>query len=166
VASEASAPPTPESPSTADDAPVVFLLEDNPARLAEMLAVLALVLPNHRVHVEDDAARANAAFDRLQGRIELVSLDHDLDSVVRPGEPPGLDHGDGRQVTDLIASRQPTCPVIVHTSNTDAGDGMVLALRRAGWPVFRSRPHDRHAWVRTEWADLLRRLVKLNWVRV
>jgi hypothetical protein len=144
---------------------IVFLLEDDPARLGEMLAVLREVLPRVTVHVEDDC---QAAIDWLmanQAAVSLISLDHDLDSVVWPNDPAGVDHGCGRPVADYLATQSPTCPVIVHTSNAVAGDGMFYALQRSGWPVHRVYPFDHHAWVAKEWRAMLLELIAGGWLR-
>lgn len=142
----------------------VFLLEDNPARLAEMLAVLRDVLPRWDVHVEDDCQKAIDWFAANQAAVGLISLDHDLDSVVRPGEPPGVDHGWGRPVADFIAIQPPTCPVIVHTSNATAGDGMFFELQCRGWPVHRVYPFESHSWVARDWKWKIVELIASGWV--
>lgn len=142
---------------------MIFLLEDNPDRLAAMLAVLRELFPATPVHVEDDAAKSNAFLAAHQHELILISLDHDLDSVPRPD---GSDdqHGCGRDVADHLAAQTPTCPVVVHTTNASAGDGMFFALRRAGWPVFRVRPHDYHEWVPTTWRKQLLDLRARGWL--
>lgn len=142
---------------------LIFLLEDNPARLARMLAVLRTAFPDHRVHVEDDCDAAIAFLRDNQPAIDLISLDHDLDSVPRDEDPP-RDHGCGRPVADFLATQPPTCPVIVHTTNATAGDGMFYELKRANWPVFRVYPHDHHDWVDSDWAELLAKLKSGHWI--
>jgi hypothetical protein len=142
----------------------VFLLEDNPARLAEMLAVLRDVLPELTVHVEDDC---QAAIDWLAvnlASVVLISLDHDLDSVPRPDDLPGADHGCGRPVADYLARQPPTCPVIIHTSNATAGDGMFYELQRSHWPVHRVYPFEHHRWVAKEWKAKLIELIEQGWI--
>jgi hypothetical protein len=142
----------------------IFLLEDNPARLARMRAVLAAAFPAHAVRVEDDCHAAIAFLSAHQPEIDLISLDHDLDSVPRPGEHPPVNHGCGRDVANFLATQPPTCPVIIHTSNATAGDGMFYELKRAGWPVTRVYPHDSHAWVDTDWAETVQRLRSRSWL--
>ena len=129
-----------------------------------MLAVLRELFPGRDVHVEDDCNSAIAWLRDNQSVLDLVSLDHDLDSVPR-GETPAIDHGCGRPVADFLATRPPTCPVIIHTSNAEAGDGMYHELRRANWPVVRVYPHDHHEWVKTDWAATIRKLQAKAWIR-
>ncbi len=142
----------------------LFLLEDNPGRLAEMIAVARAVLPTWMVHVEDDCQLAIDWLAENQATVGLISLDHDLDSVVRPDEPPSVDHGCGRPVADFISTQPPTCPVIIHTSNTIAGDGMFFQLYRANWPVHRVYPYDKHKWVTLAWKDKLNELITCGWL--
>jgi hypothetical protein len=138
---------------------VIFLLEDNPERIAPMLAVLGELCASHEVHVEDDSQRAIAWLSANQPVIDLISLDHDLDSVPRHEDPP-RDHGCGRDVADHLAAQSPTCPIIIHTSNDVAGDGMFFALQRANWPVHRVYPHDHHDWVAVDWWVAVSHLIK------
>jgi hypothetical protein len=63
------------------------------------------------------------------------------DSVDR-GEDPRVDHGCGRGGGDFLAASTPTCPIVIHTSNATAGDGMFFELQRAKWPVSRVYPRD------------------------
>ena len=143
---------------------VIFILEDNPARLVEMRHVLDRELPNNTLRIEDDRDKAVAWLTEHQAEVDLISLDHDLDSVPRPGEDRSIDHGDGRGVVDYLEAQPPTCPVIVHTSNATAGDGMYYTLLRADWPVFRVYPFEHHRWIAQEWADQIRELKAKGWL--
>ena len=87
-----------------------------------------------------DSAEAIAWLEARQHLVDLISLDHDLDSVDRD-ESPRRDHGCGRGVADYLAEQLPTCPIIIHTSNSIAGDGMyfggyTMLMVRIGtlWP--------------------------------
>jgi hypothetical protein len=142
----------------------VFLLEDNPQRLDRMFGVLRDLLPDRDIRVEDDCTKAIAWLRDNQALVDLISLDHDLDSVPRD-EDPSVDHGCGRPVADFLATQPPTCPIIIHTSNAIAGDGMYHELRRAKWPVFRVYPHDHHDWVPVDWAKTIRDLQAASWLR-
>jgi DNA-binding NarL/FixJ family response regulator len=141
----------------------VFLLEDHPGRLAEMMLVLHDVLPAWTIHVERDANRAIEWLKMHRGEVGLILLDHDLDSTLRD-EASSIDHGCGRDVTAYLATEEPTCPVVIHTSNADAGDGMFFELHRAGWPVFRVYPFDEHRWVAREWKQTLQELIERDWL--
>ncbi|HZZ42320.1 MAG TPA: cyclic-phosphate processing receiver domain-containing protein [Tepidisphaeraceae bacterium] len=142
---------------------LIFILEDNPDRLVPMYAVLHTVLPNFGIHIENDCNSAISFLRDHKSDIALISLDHDLDSVSRDENPP-RDHGCGRPVADYLASQLPTCPVIIHTSNAIAGDGMFFALKRAGWPVFRVYPRDHHEWIEAHWALQVTNLKLMGWI--
>ena len=88
----------------------------------------------------------------------LISLDHDLE--LQPG-PNGrcLDPGTGRDVADYLAGRQPTCPVVIHTSNGPAADGMAMVLQDAHWQTYRVVPADDLEWIPTTWFRVIRRAI-------
>src|SRR5688572_23824203 len=62
--------------------------------------------------------------------VVCVCLDHDLELI--PDGNGGLaDCGTGREVADFLAVHPPSCPVVIHTTNADAGLGMEMALKDA-----------------------------------
>jgi hypothetical protein len=92
------------------------------------------------------------------GQTILIALDHDLGpSRLRDGHR--FEPGIGREVADFLAKRSPVCPVIIHSSNSPAAEGMVGCLRGAGWAVIRVYPFDDLAWVERDWKPALQRLV-------
>jgi CheY-like chemotaxis protein len=141
----------------------VFLFEDHPERQRLMCQVLADLLPEHDIHIADDAANAIAWLNAWQHEVDLISLDHDMDSCPR-GELPPIDHGCGRDVANFLAARPPTAPVIIHTSNYVAGIGMFQVLHWADWPVWRVYPFDEHAWIADAWRTTLQRLIERKWL--
>ena len=54
-------------------------------------------------------------------------------------------------VVDFLATRQPTCPVLIHTTNSLAAPGMELALEDSGWTHRRVVPYNGLQWIRTAW---------------
>lgn len=101
-----------------------------------MQAVLAESLPAYEVAI---FANAQRMIDWLAGHmaaVVLVSLDHDLPIRTPEGLP--IDSGTGRQVANYLASRPPTCPVIVHSSNPDSAPGMFFARRMQAGPAAAS----------------------------
>src|SRR5687768_466814 len=97
--------------------PSVAILEDDAARVLAMRSCLAELLPSVQVVVFDHAERMVEWLDSHLGEVVLISLDHDL-PVRRLGDTME-DCGTGRRVADFLASLQPTCPIIVHSSNND-----------------------------------------------
>ena len=94
----------------------------------------------------------------------LISLDHDL-PLRRDANGALIDCGNGRNVVDYLSSRDPTCPVIVHSSNAACADGMMFALTDGGWPCVRVYPRDDVSWVRDAWAEEIRSLITRGWLR-
>jgi hypothetical protein len=93
------------------------------------------------------------------GQTILVALDHDLGpSRLRDGQR--FEPGIGREVADFLAERSPVCPVIIHSSNSPAAEGMLCCLQGAGWSVTRVYPFDDLAWVDRDWKPALQRLVE------
>lgn len=139
---------------------MIFILEDNASRLAAMLAVLADLFPTLPVHTEPSAPAAIAWLTANQPHLLLICLDHDL----LPLTPAHPDPGTGRDVANHLTTQPPTCPIIIHTTNTPAGDGMFFALQQAHWPVFRVYPHNHDAWVPTDWRSTLQSLRTQSWL--
>jgi len=132
---------------------------------------LLLVLDDdaERLHgFEGVAAQAGAGFkgwrtapamlaelDRHLPEARLISLDHDL----YKDAPADSDPGSGRMVADALAGRKPVCPVIVHSTNTDAAWGMHNALTRAGWTVELVHHLNQPRWIEERWLPVAKRLV-------
>lgn len=84
----------------------------------------------------------------------LISLDHDLEST-----DPDLNPGSGREVADWLATQEPVCPVIVHSTNVPAAAGMLRVLEEAGWTTRRVLPYDDLLWINELWRDTVRELL-------
>jgi len=140
----------------------VAILEDNPVRIAEMRACLAEALPAASGIVFENAFEMIEWLNDHLGEVMLISLDHDLPL-------PGVDGrtiacGGGRMVADFLASRAPTCPVIVHSSNDYCAPGMFFALEEAGWPTARVVPYEGHQWVRGVWKPQVVKYLRDGWI--
>jgi len=77
----------------------------------------------------------------------LISLDNDLEKV-RADDP---DPGEGRDVGRYLVTQAPVCPIIIHSTNTQAAFAMEAELTDAGWRVERVTPYGDLAWVDREW---------------
>ena len=85
----------------------------------------------------------------------VISLDHDLDLV--PGESGRfIDSGTGRDVADFLAQHAPCCPVVLHTTNQPAAQGMEMVLVDAGWHVRRVSPYGDMEWIDEVWFPTIR----------
>jgi hypothetical protein len=135
----------------------IAILEDNGPRIAEMWAWLAETLPDCEVVFFDNAnAIINWLSEHLR-RVSLISLDHDL--LLRTPDGRWVDGGTGREVVDSLVRSSPACPVLVHSSNEVAAQGMLDVLRKNAWKCTQVRPYEDVAWIRQEWAEAVVRLL-------
>lgn len=145
------------------DALCLIILEDNEERREAMLGRLRDRLPQYEVIF---AATAIECIDWLHRRWESVlaiSLDHDLDLICGPAGT-WLEPGTGRQVADFLAERSPVCPVVIHSTNVSAVEGMQEVLEAGGWPVERIAPYGDVEWISEVWFPGLRS-VMTDWTR-
>jgi Cyclic-phosphate processing Receiver domain len=89
--------------------------------------------------------------------LRLLSLDHDL-GPSRDLNGERFDPGEGMQIVDFLVTRPPACPIIVHSSNSDASQTMVRRLEEAGWPAERIVPWG-DDWIGTVWLARVRQLL-------
>jgi CheY-like chemotaxis protein len=136
----------------------IVILEDNKDRQSVMRACLADRFYTFDAHFFDDAGETIRFLEAHLAETLVISLDHDLE--LKPG-PNGraIDPGTGRAVAAFLATRTPTCPVIVATTNSSAGDAMEELLRGAGWKTRRVVPFDDMHWIETDWFFAVRRAV-------
>jgi hypothetical protein len=132
------------------DATRIVILDDDPDQIAEMKRSLAVHLSEHEVVCFDNAPDTIEWLKSHWDEASLICLDHDLGpNRRRHGEI--FDPGTGRDVVDYLASRMPTCPVLVHTTNSLAAPGMELALTDSGWRYGRTIPWDDLEWIGQTW---------------
>lgn len=142
---------------------LVAILEDDPDRILEMEACLKEMLPTFERCFFDNAEEMVIWLKEHLAEVAFISLDHDLPLVqYRNGRR--VDSGCGRAVADYLAATPPTCPVIVHTSNTDCGAGMEQVLKEAGWPYRRVFPFGDHEWIRKAWSVELAKFIREGWI--
>ena len=96
--------------------------------------------------------------DRHLAEILLIGLDHDLELIPSPTGQ-WIDPGTGRDVANFLATKQPICPVIIQTTNSDAAAGMEMVLRGAGWQTHRVIPFNDLEWIGDDWFRTVRRLI-------
>jgi len=129
---------------------VILIMDDDEERLGSMSALIAGSYPDYESVLIDNAPDTIAWLkDHLSSAV-LMSLDHDL-GANRERDGTVFDPGTGRQVVDYLATQKPVCPVIVHTTNHIARDGMVFALEGAGWKTSFVIPHDDLEWIQGTW---------------
>lgn len=136
----------------------LVLLEDELRRTTAMRQRLQERFPQYTLVIVSDAPGCIAELRRSPDTVLAVSLDHDL------LPPSGLarDPGTGRDVADFLAEQSddfPRFPVVIHTTNLPAADGMDRVLTDAGYPVVRVLPFGDLAWIDERWFPEVRRCV-------
>jgi len=125
----------------------IAILDDEPQRLREMTSCLLECDPQRDIVTFDNAPGMIAWLANHLQDVALICLDHDL-GPNRVRDDKVFDPGTGRDVADYLATRRPTCPVLIHTTNSLAAPGMAMALEAAGWKHSRVLPYNDLEWVR------------------
>jgi hypothetical protein len=137
---------------------VIAVLEDNQERREAMSACLADRFHQFEHRFFADAGEMIAFLKENMQRLILLSLDHDLE-LVMDSSGKCIDQGDGRHVADFLATQPPCFPVILHSTNTTAVQGMTMALEDAGWKAVRVIPCDDLAWINSSWLRAVRNAI-------
>ena len=132
----------------------IAILEDDAARTYEFSACIRECFPDYKIEVFDNAPDMIRWLPQYLSDTRLICLDHDLGPNRLIGEQP-FDPGTGRDVADYLATRQPICPVLIHTTNSLAAPGMQLVLDDAGWQCLRIVPYNDLEWVRGSWLEMV-----------
>jgi hypothetical protein len=133
----------------------IVILEDNSDRIAVMDDCLADKFPFFQRQFFRTAPAAIAWLADNLSQAACISLDHDLEPM-NPGDP---DPGTGRYVADFLATSSPQCPLIIHSTNRLAVDGMEMALSDRGWSVDRIMPYDNCRWIAEAWLPMVRQAI-------
>ena len=134
---------------------LLLILDDDQARLRGFDEIVPRLGSDWAIRAWRNAPSMMAEIDALLGEAQLISLDHDLykDS---PSDP---DPGSGRMIADHLAKRDPVCPVIVHSTNTDAAWGMFNELTSGEWKVELVHHTNQPAWIEELWLPVAASLV-------
>ena len=136
----------------------LVILEDNAERQAVMRACIADRFYTFDAHFFDEVAELIAFLEVNLADAVVISLDNDLD--MKPGaDGRAIDVGEGRHVAEFLAARAPVCPVVIHTSNSDAAVSMTESLRAGGWRTKRVVPMDDTKWIEDDWFFAMRRIL-------
>lgn len=133
-----------------------LILEDNADRRSAMKTVLADLLPNL---VIEFFVTSKEMIERIDHGglfdVAFISLDNDLD-MVRTVNGELIDAGDGVAVASFLGQISPITPVIVHTTNTAAGDQIIERLGSLHWKLSRVVPYGDLQWVSESWRSTVR----------
>jgi hypothetical protein len=136
---------------------LILLLEDNPDRLGAFRRAIRSLGEDWSVKDWRDAHRMISECEEFLGQAALISLDHDLVSETGLSSDPGT----GLDAASHFAGMLPACPVVIHSSNSDAAWSMHNELRFAGWHVERVGPLGED-WIQHAWLTKARELITLN----
>ena len=125
----------------------VAILDDEPDRLAAMSPLLQRHFPGLSVETFDNAP-------------DMIAWLKDGPNWHRAGRT--FDPGIGRDVVDYLATCEPCCPVVVHTTNSEAAPGMLTALGEAGWTTAQVVPYEDVLWIREVWIDEVIKRLKVD----
>ena len=129
----------------------IAILEDDERRVGEMgRCVRPLLSSGASLKFFADASEMLRWLRDHLRDVALISLDHDL-PVRRAEDGTSIDCGTGRDVVDYLTTQEPTCPVLVHSSNGSAASGMMFTLKTAGWATRQVYPHDDLCWILEAW---------------
>ena len=137
---------------------VWLVLEDNPNRTAAFENAARLARLSGSVRIWRIASQMIRELPELLSGATLVSLDHDLYKQDKSDPDPGC----GRDVANYLAKQKPSCPVIIHSTNTDAAWGMHNELTSGGWKVEIIHHLDEADWIETRWLALAQSLTGNN----
>lgn len=135
-----------------------LVLEDNARRIEGFCQAASQSPLKPELRHWRNASQMIVAIPALLGAARLISLDHDLYKYDN-AEP---DPGSGREVANFLATLPPACPVIVHSTNTDAAWGMYNQLTAAAWAVHLVHHLDEPDWIVGRWLPLAERLVSAH----
>ena len=129
---------------------LIFVLENDPARIEAMKAALALHELESVSMFIDNSPDAVVWLSRNLPRCGLISLDHDLGGEqIRDGQM--FDPGTGRDIACYLAERSPVCQVIIHTDNFFIRPRMQNILDSGNWTHTYVSPGNSVAWVCDDW---------------
>lgn len=136
----------------------IAILEDSKERQEMMRSCLEDRFYQYEVHFFDSALEMIDYLKENLLDVLALSLDHDLDfKQTESGEL--LDPGTGRDVADFLAKQPPACPIVMHTTNVPAADGMELVLSDAHWQTCRVVPYGDLEWIPDLWFRTIRDVI-------
>lgn len=137
----------------------IVLLDNCEQRLEKMRDHLDLHFPQFTPKFFKDAPKL---IDWLETHLQncvLISLDHNLGaSITRNGKT--FDPGTGRDVVNYLTCKLPQCPVIIHTSRSEAAIGMEITLAEGNWLFERAVHTNDLEWIDTVWITIVKRLLE------
>jgi hypothetical protein len=144
----------------------IAILEDDEQRVAAMRGWLEdrLYMYEHQIFSRADRMIEWLA-DQLK-RVAVISLDHDLEPIDAISRLETDNPGTGRIVAEYLAMKAPQCPVVLHSTNRPAVQGMRQVLEDADWKVDTVLPYGDLAWVSELWWPQIKNSINNRAVRL
>lgn len=133
----------------------ILILEDDSRRCEAMRDCLSDRFVKFEVLFSPTASQMRQLIEQHFGETILIALDHDLE-LIETEDGSLLESGTGREIADLLASRSPVCPVVIHSTNSPAAVGMQMVLDEAGWETHRVLPFGDLEWIPKVWFRAVR----------
>ncbi len=127
-----------------------LILEDNAGRVDNFIRAVSSCQSLIDIRTWRIAEHMIRDLPELLPAAKLISLDHDLYRL----EDSDPDPGTGRQVADYLSGLTPLCPVIIHSTNTNAAWGMHNQLTHAGWKAEIIHHLDEPGWIQERWLPM------------
>lgn len=126
---------------------MLLILDDDMSRINAFLRAGGMPAISMEVKYWASSRSMIAELPMYLRAARLISLDHDLYTESETDPDPGT----GREVAEFLARIEPVCPVLIHSSNTNAAWGMYNALEAARWPVELVSHLSEPDWVLERW---------------
>jgi hypothetical protein len=136
----------------------IVILEDCIDRQTIMTACLADRFRHYPVRFFEAAAPMIAYLESKLKTTIVIALDHDLE-FIQDANGSLTDPGTGRDVANFLADRPPTCPVVIHSTNSPAAVGIKMTLDEANWTTYRVVPFGDLEWISEIWIQAMRRAI-------
>jgi len=132
-----------------------LILEDNSGRTEAFYEAANHGERQHTLRVWRIASQMINELPSYLDQATLISLDHDLYKQYDNDPEPGC----GRDVANYLAEQAPSCPIVIHSTNTDAAWGMYNELTSTGWKVEIIHHLDEPRWIQIRWLELAQKLI-------
>ena len=134
----------------------IAILEDEAGRISVMGKLLSADFPDYDAVFFDNTPEMLDWLKVNLDQTSLICLDHDLgsDRIIK-GEM--TDPGTGRDIANYLETQEPTCPVIIHTTNSFGRDAMKFALQDAKWDTTVVFPSAEISWIQTSWFKIVQK---------
>ena len=134
------------------DKRILLILDDDNERINRFKNVLGGLW---ELHIWNNAHAMIQELPKYLDYADLISLDHDLYIENETSEDPG----NGLIVAKWLEQQKPSCPIIVHSSNSERSNWMLGSLELGGWQTKQVYPIG-NDWIENSWKSAVEELLK------